>query len=162
MSKAAAKGDFTGWHALAWLMGFFALMFAVNGIFLYHAITSFPGEDIPKSYVQGISYNTVLDERAAQAKLGWTAELGVENEELIFRLFDKDESPIAWRKVGLKMRRLATTSSDTDLILLPGSPGEYRVDIDALATGEWEAVISVYAVDDQNVEFTATKTLSLK
>ena len=52
--ETAPRGKLTGWHVLWIMLGFFGLMFTVNGIFLYHAITSFPGEDVKKSYLQGL------------------------------------------------------------------------------------------------------------
>ena len=62
----AEQGTFElkGWHVLLILMAFFGVMFSVNGVFLYHAITSFPGEDVKKSYVQGLNYNDTLAVRA--------------------------------------------------------------------------------------------------
>ncbi|MEO0881961.1 MAG: FixH family protein [Pseudomonadota bacterium] len=161
MTKTTHPKQFTGWHALTWLIGFFAVMFAANGIFLYHAITSFPGEDSPKSYVQGLNYNKVLGERTAQAERAWTAELGIDGKDLVFRISDKDGQPIGWRRVGLLMRRPATTSSDTAIIMSPGNRGEYRADATNFDAGEWEAVVSVFAIGDDKVDFVAHKTLSL-
>ncbi|MEO1305623.1 MAG: FixH family protein, partial [Pseudomonadota bacterium] len=86
--SAPSEKTLKGWHVLLIMLGFFGIMFAVNGVFLYHAITSFPGEDIKKSYVQGLNYNDTLAVRAAQAELGWQAEAGLEDQTLVFRLFD--------------------------------------------------------------------------
>ena len=50
-----------GHHVLFWLMGFFGLMFVVNGVFLWAALSSFPGEDVRHSYLQGLQYNQTQD-----------------------------------------------------------------------------------------------------
>lgn len=152
---------FTGWHALAWLIGLFSLMFAVNGIFLYHAITSYPGEDMPKSYVQGLNYNTVLSERKSQSELQWTAQLGIDRQELVLRIIDKDGNPIGGRKVEVLMRRPATTASDTTILMQPNDNSEYRTNVGGLENGEWEAVVSIYAIEGNMVDFIALKKLQL-
>ena len=82
--------ELKGWHVLLIMLGFFGVMFAVNGVFLYHAITSFPGEDVKKSYVQGLNYNQTLSARASQADLGWRAEAGLRDGTIAFRLFDAE------------------------------------------------------------------------
>ena len=62
-ASAARKPGFVlkGWHVLLMLVGFFGFMFVVNGIFLWAAITSFPGEDEQKSYMQGLHYNEIAE-----------------------------------------------------------------------------------------------------
>ena len=69
----STKGQLKGWHALLWFVGFFGFMFVVNGIFLWTAITTFPGEDTEKSYAVGLAYNREIARRAHQAEAGWGA-----------------------------------------------------------------------------------------
>ena len=66
---SSKSGKLTGWHVFWIMLGFFGLMFTVNGIFLYHAITSFPGEDVKKSYLQGLDYNSTLDAKGSDGAL---------------------------------------------------------------------------------------------
>ena len=72
------KGQLKAWHALVWFLGFFGFMFAVNGIFLWTAITTFPGEDVEKSYLTGLDYNQEIARRERQTEEGWNAEIGLE------------------------------------------------------------------------------------
>ncbi|MEM0985242.1 MAG: FixH family protein [Pseudomonadota bacterium] len=162
MNETPSSPPFTAWHALAWLLSFFGLMFAVNGVFLYHAIVSFPGEDIPKSYVQGLNYNSVLEARASQAELDWSAEIGVRGSVLVFRLSDHSGAPVGWRRVEVTLRRLATTADDTVVVLTPKVAGEYEAALDHLAPGEWEAIASVFAPGDEWPEFVARKQVSIR
>ena len=47
-----------GWMVLAMLGGFFAVVFAVNGLMAYDAISTFRGEVAPHPYEDGLAYNS--------------------------------------------------------------------------------------------------------
>ncbi|MEM7638697.1 MAG: FixH family protein [Pseudomonadota bacterium] len=133
-----------GWHVLVILMAFFGVMFTVNGIFLFHAITSFPGEDVKKSYVQGLNYNDTLAARAAQAELGWSAEAGWQDDQLIFRLRDDQGIALSNMSVIGEIRRHATRSEDRVLVFNASGAGEYVVPDTPLESGQWTLRIDVY------------------
>lgn len=153
---------FTGWHALACFVGFFGLMFAVNGVFLYQAITSFPGEDVKKSYLQGLNYNDALATRAEQADTGWRAEMGVDGEQFIFRLKDEQGNPVGGQHANVTFRRLTRTQDDTSLDLQGVEVGEFVVSIEALSSGRWEAIVNVYETASNELRFTAHKSVQMK
>lgn len=151
-----------GWHVLLIMMAFFGVMFAVNGVFLYHAITSFPGEDVKKSYVQGLNYNQTLEARAAQATLGWTAEAGIEDDKILFRLMDRDGRALSGYPVIAELRRMTTDASDALLTFAPGPEGTYIYALDDVASGQWRLTFQVLDLDTETTLFTATKTLRVK
>ena len=151
--------ELKGWHVLLIMLGFFGVMFAVNGVFLFHAITSFPGEDIKKSYVQGLTYNDTLAERAAQANLGWRAEAGMRDGQLIVRLHDAEDRPLSNQLVIGELRRLATHQDDQVLTFQPTLSGEYAVEMEAMAAGQWLLRVSVLDADGEDVLFRVEKTL---
>ncbi len=153
--------ELKGWHVLIWMLGFFGLIFAVNGVFLYHAITSFPGEDVKKSYLQGLNYNQTLEARAAQAELGWRAEIGLVDSELVLRLEDRDGDPVSGRAVIGELRRTTMTGADQVLVFNPGVSGAYTARVDGLGSGQWETRIDVLDYAAERTEFTARKTLYL-
>lgn len=148
-----------GWHVLVIMMAFFGVMFSVNGVFLYHAITSFPGEDIKKSYVQGLNYNDTLAARASQATLGWQAEAGVQGDEIIVRLRDADGLPLTHRSMVGELRRLATRDGDRAVVFQTRSGGEYVAPVSALAPGQWLLRVSVLDADTDEIVFNLEKTL---
>ena len=73
----------TGWHVLAVILVFFGVIITVNVIFIIQATRTFRGEDEPRSYVQGLDYNSTLAARAEQAALGWTATTEVEDGRVV-------------------------------------------------------------------------------
>lgn len=136
--------ELKGWHVLLIMLGFFGVMFSVNGVFLFHAITSFPGEDVKKSYVQGLNYNDTLAQRAAQAERGWTAEAGWQGGQLIFRLKDDAGEPLSNMSVMGEVRRQATRAHDHTVLFSAVGGGEYTVSEAKLGAGLWVLRISVY------------------
>ncbi|MEM7766148.1 MAG: FixH family protein [Pseudomonadota bacterium] len=150
---------FTGWHALAWFAGFFGLMFAVNAVFLYKAISSFPGEDTPKSYVQGIAYNSVLDQRAEQATTGWTAAFGIADHEAQFVLREPSGKGLSGYDVVATFKHPASVREDVVLALKGAGRGRYAAEADALSPGRWEVDITVHDPSTEIAVFTASKTV---
>ena len=71
MAEKKAKGSFkiTGWHVLFSVIAFFGVITAVNAVMISYAVKSFPGEDQKKSYMQGLQYNKVLEEKKLQEQL---------------------------------------------------------------------------------------------
>lgn len=151
------KKKLTGWKVLFIFLGFFGVIFAVNGVFLYNAITSFPGEDVKKSYLQGLSYNQTLEARAAQAELGWQAQAGVEAGEVVFFLEDSAGEGISGYPVIIEARRLTNDAEDQVITLTSDGAGKYRAPADTLASGQWRLNITVLNFDAEEAVFKARK-----
>lgn len=162
MSQINGSGQLKGGHVLLWLGAFFGLMFAVNGVFLYQAIVSFPGEDTPKSYLQGLQYNDTLAARSAQEALGWRAEMGVEDGALILHLLDQHDELLSGQVVVGTIRRSATTAKDAPLVFYPVGSGTYAADLKNLEPGRWDSFASVIDAETEAVIFSARKTIILR
>ena len=156
------EGRFKGHHVLLWMAGFFGMMFAVNGLFLYYAVTTFPGEDVKKSYLQGLDYNRALAERRAQAELGWSAEIGLVGQQLEIRILDSTGSGVSGHEVTVLLRRLATTSDDQVLLAAAQGGGVYRADVSGLSAGQWEVVARVNDPEGGAAAFEAHKRIAVK
>lgn len=149
-----------GRHVLLMFLAFFGLMFVVNGIFLHSAITSFPGEDVEKSYVQGLDYNSTLAARRAQTELGWQAQAGLEQGTVVFRLQDTDGSPLAYKHVSARLKHAADAGQDRTFDLVARGQGEYaHAFADALPRGKWTLEIEVRNAPDDAPVFEARKVL---
>lgn len=64
---------FTGRHMAAILVGFFAVVFAVNFLMAGYASSTFGGIVVENSYVASQKFNRWLGEARAQDRLGWSA-----------------------------------------------------------------------------------------
>ncbi len=158
------KGQLKAWHALVWFLGFFGFMFAVNGIFLWTAITTFPGEDVEKSYLTGLDYNREIARKARQAEEGWGAEIGLAgqapNLEIRVRLTQSDGSVLPAAATSLQLRHPADRNLDRTLELTPAGGGEYTAPADDLSSGIWTVQFSA-DVDpaSEGSEFKASREL---
>ena len=151
-----------GWHVLLMMLGFFSIMFTANGIFLYHAITSFPGEDVKKSYVQGLDYNRTLEARRAQRALGWAAAAGFDKGRLVFELKDANDRDIYGHDVEAELRRAATIYDDRTIQLSRAASGAFVADLPDLETGQWTVRFSVRSHETGDLVFVAQKELTVQ
>jgi len=158
-------GPLKGWHVLLIFLAFFSVVFAVNGVFLHSAITSFPGEDVKKSYVQGLSYGDTLDRRARQAELGWQAGIGFTEQGIVMEVVDGNDAHIAGLVVDGELRRKVTSRDDRVLRFTSVGDGLYSADPGVLTAGEWHVTVRAYDTEaardaaPQAPVFEARKTL---
>lgn len=148
----------TGWHVLAMLIGFFVVVFAVNTIFIVQAVSTFPGEDTKKSYLQGLHYNDTLKRREAERALGWQAEAALLDEAggratLRVKLTGKDNAPLEGATLTGVLRRPVTDTQDVKLAFIVQAPGVYEARIDSLPDGSWDMRVTA-ARDGQSLEIT--------
>ena len=139
--KSKSSGGLTGKHVLFILLGFFGVMLAVNIYFTIKAVKSFPGEDVPRSYLQGIEYNKTLQARAAQDASGWsaavnTAKSGADEQTLILKMNDRSGRGISGLTVTGKLRHPTDTSLDKDIVLVDAGGGIYRAKLGSIS-GQW-------------------------
>ncbi len=131
-----------GWHVLAALLGFFAIVIAVNVGFAVIAVRSFPGEDVRRSYLQGLAYNDTLASRRAQAALGWnaSADIGGDAAEatVIVELRSRDGRPVDSASVTGELRWLTDSRRDRALTFERLGEGRYRALVRALPPGRWQ------------------------
>ncbi|MBR9808595.1 MAG: FixH family protein [Alphaproteobacteria bacterium] len=152
-----------GRHVLMYFMGFFGLMFVVNGIFLEKAITSFPGEDVEKSYLQGLNYNSTLAARQAQSELGWQAQAGLEDGIVRFHLEDAKGNKLSAMHVSAVLKHAANATLDTPLVMAAIGDGDYTATLPVgLPAGKWTLQTSVQSDAEEDVLFTASKTLLIR
>jgi nitrogen fixation protein FixH len=138
------SGEFVlkGWHVLVILLSFFGVIIAMNILFITLAVQSFPGEDVKRSYVQGLEYNKTLDARARQTALGWQAEARFIRDAgapaLIVAFTDRTGAPVRGLSIDAALRRPTTDRQDIALAFTEVDPGLYRTDIATLGAGAWK------------------------
>lgn len=165
-SDRASKGELKAWHALMWFLGFFGFMFVVNGIFLWTAITTFRGEDVEKSYLTGLDYNSEIARRAHQSDKGWGAEIGLDagsgGRDLRIRLTERDGSPLSDLGISALLHHPTDRALDRVLELQATGIGEYSASLDEIASGVWSVQVTA-DIDAQRDgdEFKASRDLLL-
>jgi nitrogen fixation protein FixH len=138
---SATPRQIRGWHVLAGLLAFFGAVIAVNVVFIVAALNTFPGEDVRRSYVQGLHYNDTLAERRAQAALGWRANAafagGAEGAVLEVTLRAGDAAPLDGVQLSGELQWPTDARFDRALEFQPAGAGRYLADLGQLPPGRW-------------------------
>jgi nitrogen fixation protein FixH len=139
MARAAVEREgLQGRHVLLVLCVFFGVMFLVNGIFVYAALTTFSGGDTSDPYRKGLNYNATLKADERQAERGWQTDLAYDakTRRLQLSFVGKDAAPISGLNIRAKLSRPVTDKEDRHIVLAETSKGVYAAAID-LPPGLW-------------------------
>jgi nitrogen fixation protein FixH len=140
-SAAKTPREIKGWHVLTAMLAFFGAVIAVNVVFVVFAVGSFPGEDVRRSYLQGVQYNETLAERRAQDALGWRAAADFVGDSrsaaLEVELIDREGRPVNGAAVQGELRWPADARHDRTLAFESVGNGRYRAELGDLTEGRW-------------------------
>lgn len=155
------KRAMTGRQVLVWLVGSFALVMAVNAIFIVLSVKTFRGEDEQKPYLQGVEYNRTLALRAEQAKIGWHAFIGAMRREsgvvqISVSLEQANGSPETRAILKGELRHPSDENKDRLFTLTQTRPGNYRADLTGVGAGTWDVVVMAH---DPKEPFEASRRL---
>ena len=132
-----APFEVRGWHVLAGVSAFFAVVFAVDAGFTVLAIRSFPGEVSVTPYEDGLLYNRRIAQLQAQDRLGWRAAAGEEPGQVALRFRDRDGRPLSGLSIQGRLERPATEAGRIALTFAADGPGRY-VAAAGRITGTWD------------------------
>jgi nitrogen fixation protein FixH len=129
--------EIRGWHVLLGLGLFFGIVFAVDGLFMFKAIATFPGQTVDNPYEAGIEYNRTLAQREVEAQLGWKAEVSRNADSIGMVVTDRHGRPIQGLTVAGKLERPATELGRRMIELKEVRPGFYEFAASGM-TGAWD------------------------
>lgn len=136
-------GELTGRRVLALLVGFFLLVFAVNGVFVFFSLTSHPGTTSRDAYREGLEYNRVLESAERQQALGWRAQVLERDGTVRLRLQDADGAAVGGLAGKAEIGRPASDAEDRILDVVETVPGRYRAAGAPLGPGRWKVVFEM-------------------
>ena len=136
------KGEFrfTGRHMLVLVVGFFAVIMAVNVFMAVLATRSWTGLVVENSYVASQEFNTKLTVSQSRTAAGWAGGLAYEDGELVFSLTGTDGVPVALDGVTVEVSRPIGVEGDRFVDLVMVADGSHRAGVD-LDPGVWNAAI---------------------
>ena len=138
-SRADTGWRLTGGHVLGLLIGFFGIIITTSIIFTVLAVQSFRGEDVKKSYRQGLNYNATLAQRAEQAELGWQAAvnvIGTREARVLLVQINTTSEPVSDVSFSGRLRHPVDMSLDRPLTFTLAGDGVARADLSGLI-GQW-------------------------
>jgi nitrogen fixation protein FixH len=141
-----------GRHVLMLVLGFFATVFAVNGVMIYSAVSTYSGLVANEPYRKGLHYNERIAAEERQARLGWGDSVEIGRDGRIALLVTHgDGGPVSGLKVEAVLGRPSTNRHDIKLTLSESAPGRYEARTAPLGEGSWliaaEARVDVRAED---------------
>lgn len=158
---------FTGRMALALFVGFFAVVFAVNGYMMRMALKTHSGLVANEPYRKGLKYNERIAADAMQAELGWSSDISFSPDarRLVVRLADPKGEAVDGMKLRAQLGRPSTSLQDLELDLVPVAPGRYESVLpDRFEAGVYIASLDVAAPrgGEHDVVYRARRRLWLK
>ena len=96
-------------------VGFFMTVFAVNGVMIYEAVSTFGGLETPDAYRKGLAYNQRIAQGEAQEQRGWrdTLAYAPETERVRIDMTDHAGAAVPDLVISGEMGRPATDRFDS-------------------------------------------------
>ncbi len=144
--RRAHPRELTGRAVLFWLVGFFCLIFAVNGVLVKAATSTFAGLETSSSYKAGLMYRQEADSAERQAALHWRVDgkLVDKGGQAMLDITVRDDKGAA--VTGLTaLARLAHPATDKlDHVVPLGriGAGAFHGAVEA-APGQWELIVDL-------------------
>ncbi len=136
--------ELTGRKVFAITASAFGVIIGVNLLMAYKAVSTFPGLEVPNSYVASQTFDAV---RAAQKALGWTlaAEYDTAASVLALIVTDAAGAPARVGNLSVLVGRPTEAVDDSwPVFVLEG--GVFRAPL-ALAPGKWMLKVEALAPD---------------
>lgn len=128
----------TGRHVLLAMVGFFGVIFAVNGVLLWKALATHSGLVANEPYRKGLAYNERIEADERQRRLGWTDDVQLVGRNTITVALAGDAgAPVTGLEISAVLGRPTTTRQDMRLTLVEVAPGRYEAATGPLEAGAW-------------------------
>ncbi len=138
---------FTGKKALMWFVGFFLIIFTVNGIMAYLAVGTWGGLETEDAYRKGIRYNDEISAASEQKQSGWIISLVHRPKTL---KGDRIDIYISWPETDLPpaqvtavVGRAVTNRYDQQITLTMTRDNIYTTAVEIPEPGQWNIKILV-------------------
>lgn len=121
-------------------LGFFGVVFAVDGYFVHTALTTHRGVVTDQAYEKGLHYNEVLQTAKNQPAL--LDNVTFEGNVLQWTLLDENNIAITQAEVKAKIVRPIKEGYDFETVLTNKGNGVYEAILDLPYKGLWEVRLS--------------------
>ncbi|MCB6179573.1 FixH family protein [Rhodobacter sp. Har01] len=134
--------ELTGRHVLAITVGAFSVIIAVNLVMAWKAVATFPGLDVPNSYVASQEFDA---RRRAQEALGWTMQPAYDRGRMTIAFTDATGRAVEVASLEVLIGRLTEAKDDVtpDFTYVAG---QYEAEV-PLAAGTWMVRVKAIAAD---------------
>jgi len=144
------------WYPWIFVAGFL-VVFAVNGIMLFFATSTFSGLSVEKSFEKGNAYNSEIAAHNAQQATGWNGDVrllgslvlpdGGRKVRWIFDLKDRTGATVQGMDVIAEVKRPAVQGYDQVIRPVATEDG-YIVEMELPLKGQWEITLKANRMGD--------------
>ena len=153
LAKQKQARILTGRHVLLWLAAFFGIVFAVNGVLVRAAISTFGGVETLSSYRAGLQFEQEVGLVARQDALHWqvTGKLardsaGVAVLDVTAR--DAQGAPLSGLTADARLAHPADDRLDRVIAVRSVAGGVFHGAAEA-QPGQWELIVDLYRGDQR-------------
>jgi nitrogen fixation protein FixH len=134
----------TGRTVLFSLLGFFGVVFAVNGLMIYEALSTLSGLDTDSAYQAGLQYEHEVAQAEKQDALHWQVDAkltaATAGERLDLSARDASGQPLGGIQAMATFERPTDRRLDRNVVLVADGTGRFRGSA-AVEAGQWDLVI---------------------
>ena len=139
--------ELTGRAVLMWLVGFFAVVGAVNAVMIGAAISTFAGLEHDSPYQAGLAFDQEIAAARVQEALHWQVQAKVARsdagETLVeISAHDAGGAPVPGLAATATLVHPTDRRLDRDLTMTPNGPGHFS-GATGTAAGQWDVVIEL-------------------
>jgi len=136
----------TGRMVLVWLVAFFGVVFAVNGVLIHQALSTLTGVDTESAYQAGRMYEQEVAMAKAQDARGWRVDATVtpsrDGARLELSARDAAGAPVTDIEATVVFERPTDRRLDRNVAVVADAPGQFH-GAAAVAPGQWDLVIEL-------------------
>lgn len=148
MQDANKPRELTGRAVLLWFLAFFGVVFAVNGIMVKAATSTFGGVETQSSYKAGLMFEQEAAKARAQDDLHWRVGGRLTRDRAGAAVLDVTVRDSRGNAVGgltaeARLAHPADERLDHDIELSPTEPGAFHGAAQAQA-GRWDLIVDLY------------------
>lgn len=147
MFSSSVQRPITGRQVFWGLVGFFGVVFAVNGAMVWAALGTFDGLETADSYRAAKAFNATIAQGRRQTELGWTLTASPAPDHIDLSFRDRAGQPVDGLRITAVLWRQSHDGDDRILQFTPRGEGVYRAPLAAPAPGRWEVRLQTEAAD---------------
>lgn len=148
MKGSKKPRELTGRHVLLWIVGFFAVIFAVNGYLVQAATSTFGGLETESSYKAGLTFESEVAKAERQQALQWQVDGKLVRDRggeavLDISVRDAQGAPVSGLSADATLAHPANSRLDHVIHLSRVGAGAFR-GADQAQPGQWELIVDFY------------------
>jgi nitrogen fixation protein FixH len=144
-SQVSAR-PLTGRKVLLMIIGFFGVIFAVNGLMMKLAIQTLPGTEVDSAYSASLAYENEIAAAHDQDARGWKVDAHIQRRtgsgaELRVEVRDSSGVPVSGLRFQGRFERPTDRRADQAVELAAAGDGIYLGNAAAVMPGQWDLVL---------------------